>query len=247
MIDVDQVRVLLKELGYTEEDIAILIEQVEHFEGEARERDAIVEEYLGKECIERIVGEIIAPINSRFRVKGELFVLDVGAGSGTFTSRVRDMLTGMGFNPYVYGLDISPGMLDALSRKGIVAVWGVADRIKESIRLNSRYLGLDVPDRFDVVMSTLAFHHFPDPLSVLRSIHSVLRIDGVAVIIGVLRHGYEALRDELKDVHLGFSVDEFSSYAREVFPLVDVEVLDGVYCRVSGYEVGLFKAVLRTI
>jgi len=67
------------------------------------------------------------------------------------------------------------------------------------------------------------------------------------VIIGVLRHEYEALRDELKDVHLGFSVDEFSSYAREVFPRVDVDVLDGVYCQVSGYRVGLFKAILRIV
>ena len=245
MIETGVVESLLKRLGYSDDEVSALIEQIIHFDGEAPNRDNIVMEYLGSECIERIVQEVVEPITVYFEPGSRLRILDLAAGSGTFTVRIRDKLASSGFNVDMYGLDISPGMLSELVKKGISGVWGVADRIRDSILLWREYLGSDAPLEYDVVFSTLALHHFHDPVAVFRSIREVLVDGGLVVVVGVLKHEFGELRDELKDVHLGFSIDEVVSMVNEVFSMVDARVIDDVYCRVGGYMVGLYRAVMK--
>lgn len=245
MIGIDMVERLLNRLGYSDAEVSLLMKQVNHFDGEAPQRDNIVREYLGDYCIERVVREIIHSITVYIQGGKCISILDVGAGSGTLTVKIRDGLRDLGMDAVIYGLDISPKMLDELSRKNIIPIWGVADRIRECIELNSELLGVEVPDVFDVVISTLALHHFNNPSTVLRSIRDVLAKDGVAIIIDILEHDLHMLRDELMDIHLGFSIDSIRSIAEEVFPIIETEIIDSVYCRISDYKVGLFKVVLR--
>jgi|Deesub1362B_J571_1020462.scaffolds.fasta_scaffold00023_102 SAM-dependent methyltransferase len=242
-LNIDLVEELLRRLGLDSKEIGGLMEQIDFFEEEASQRDHIVKDYFGDECVSAVIDELYREI-SRVGVKYP-YILDVGAGSGFFTNIVKLRLRESGFKPYIYGLDISPGMLSELEKKGITPIWGVADKISESIFLNNEYFDTQIPLRYDIVISTLALHHFHSPRDVLRSMRSVLRESGEVIILDVLKHGYEDLHEKLKDVHLGFDVEEIRNLAREIFPVVDVDILDGVYCRVDDTEVGLFKALMK--
>jgi len=237
---IDEVKEFLKKLGFDEKSARELVEQIEYFETEAPERDDIVRDYLRDECIERLVEEIAREVLRLGRK--EVRILDVAAGSGFFTERVKKRLESMGVLTEVYGLDITPSMLKRLKEKGITPVWGVAERIGDSIRIANDHYGLDVPEKFDVVVSTLAFHHFLNPEAVLGSMRDVLVEDGKVVIIDVLKHRHDEFRETLKDTHLGFSIEEMREMGLRVFKNAEVRPL-GLHCEVDGILIGLYKAV----
>ncbi|WP_048152291.1 class I SAM-dependent methyltransferase [Palaeococcus ferrophilus] len=238
--DIDEVRLFLRRLGFEESSLRELIEQIEYFETEAPERDDIVRDYLRDECIERLVKEIVREI---LRLgKGRVKLLDVAAGSGFFTEGIMRKLEENGISVEVYGLDITPSMLKRLRDKGITPIWGVAERIGDSIRIANEYYGLEVPEKFDIVVSTLAFHHFLNPEEVLRSIKDVLGEEGRAIIVDVLKHSHEEFREALKDTHTGFSLEEIQEMGSKVFREIDARPL-GLHCEVNGVMVGLYKAV----
>ena len=240
MAGIEEIRAFLERLGFDEKAVNELVEQIEYFETEAPERDDIVRDYLRDECIERLVEEIAREVLRLGRK--EVRILDVAAGSGFFTERVKRKLEEKGIKVEVYGFDITPSMLKRLKEKGITPVWGVAERIRDSIRIANDHYGFDVPEKFDVVVSTLAFHHFLNPEEVLRSIRDVLEDGGKAVIIDVLKHGHDEFKDTLKDTHLGFSIEEMRGIGLRVFRNAEVRPL-GVYCEVDGILIGLYKAV----
>ncbi len=240
MSGIEEIRAFLERLGFDEKAVNELVEQIEYFETEAPERDDIVRDYLRDECIERLVEEIAREVLRLGRK--EVRILDVAAGSGFFTERVKRKLEEKGIKLEIYGFDITPSMLKRLKEKGITPVWGVAERIRDSIRIANDHYGLDVPEKFDVVVSTLAFHHFLNPEEVLRSIRDVLEDGGKAVIIDVLKHGHGEFKDTLKDTHLGFSIEEIRGMGLRVFKNAEVRPL-GLHCEVDGILIGLYKAV----
>ncbi|WP_367883869.1 class I SAM-dependent methyltransferase [Thermococcus peptonophilus] len=99
-----------------------------------------------------------------------------------------------------------------------------------------------MPEKFDIVISTLAFHHFLNPEDVLRSIRDVLGDGGRVIIVDVLKHSHEEFRESLKDTHTGFSLDEIQEMGSKVFREIDARPI-GLHCEVDGVVVGLYKAV----
>jgi ubiquinone/menaquinone biosynthesis C-methylase UbiE len=91
-------------------------------------------------------------------------VLDLGCGTGQLTARLRRALP----RAAVIGCDFSRGMLDHAARRapGLLLVRGDAQRLP--LR----------PESFDAVVSTEAFHWFPDPDAALGEIHRVLAPGG---------------------------------------------------------------------
>ncbi|WP_324736442.1 methyltransferase domain-containing protein [Thermococcus sp. SY098] len=238
--DIEEIRTFLERLGFGEEEVNELVEQIEYFETEAPERDDIVRDYLRDECIETIVEEIVEEILKLNRKSIKL--LDVAAGSGFFTERVKEKLEEKGIKVEVYGFDITPSMLRRLKEKGITPIWGVAEKIGESIRIANEHYGINAPKEFDVVLSTLAFHHFLKPEEVLRSMKSVLKEGGKVIIVDVLKHEHEEFKETLKDTHLGFPLEEIKGMGSKVFKEVEAGYMD-VYCEVGDIIVGLYKAV----
>lgn len=237
---IDEVKEFLKKLGFDEKSAEELVEQIEYFETEAPERDDIVRDYLRDECIETIVGDIVEEILKLNRENIKL--LDVAAGSGFFTERIKRKLEEKGVKVEVYGFDITPSMLKRLMEKGITPIWGVAEKIRESIEIANEHYGINVPKEFDVVLSTLAFHHFLKPEEVLRSMKSVLKEGGKVIIVDVLKHQHEEFKETLKDTHLGFSLEEIKEMGARVFKNVEAGYME-IYCEVGDIIVGLYKAV----
>ncbi|ASJ12647.1 class I SAM-dependent methyltransferase [Thermococcus thioreducens] len=237
---IEEIRTFLEKLGFGKGEVNELVEQIEYFETEAPERDDIVRDYLRDECIERLVEEIVREVLKLGRK--DVRILDVAAGSGFFTERVKRKLEEKGIKVEVYGFDITPSMLKRLKEKGITPIWGVAEKIRESIEIANEHYGLNVPEKFDVVVSTLAFHHFLNPEAVLGSMKDVLAGGGKAVIIDVLKHRHGEFRETLKDTHLGFSTEEIREMGLRVFKNVEARPL-GLHCEVDGVLIGLYKAV----
>lgn len=101
---------------------------------------------------------------ARLRRAGCRRVLDVGCGTGQLAARIRLELPGT----TVVGCDFSEGMLRQAARRDAATGWvgGDASRLPFGSRT------------FDAVVSTEAFHWFPDQGAVLREFRRVLRPEG---------------------------------------------------------------------
>jgi ubiquinone/menaquinone biosynthesis C-methylase UbiE len=107
-------------------------------------------------------------------------VLDVGCGTGTLTLLAK---TAGGYQSNVYGLDASPEMIDAARRKAVQQQQEVDFRI-------GVIESLPFPDStFDVVLSSLMYHHLPGDLKRLglEEIYRVLKPGGRLLIVDMKR------------------------------------------------------------
>lgn len=125
------------------------------------------------------VGEkrIVREILSRYGDRKETVVLDVGSGPGW----VATMLAKERSNWSITGLDASPQMLahatELAKKKNLCVEWvkGLADKT-------------GLPDeKFTLIVSSLAFHEFPDPRAAIKEMLRVLKKGGSIFIVDLLR------------------------------------------------------------
>ncbi len=109
---------------------------------------------------------------------GQRRVLDVGCGTGLLTSRLARTL----HDASVVGCDFSRGMLERAAARSPRMGW---------VRGNALALPF-APGTFEAVISTEAFHWFPDPAEALREFHRVLEPKG-RILIAVINPPHEAL------------------------------------------------------
>jgi ArsR family transcriptional regulator len=122
---------------------------------------------------------------------------DLGVGDGLLTLMLAEVAE------VVTAVDLSPEMLAALTAraktKGITNVETVEGDIES----------LPLPDSsHDVVVMSQALHHAHDPLRALKEAHRVLVPGGRLLVIELLKHSEEWVRDKLEHVHLGFTEPE---------------------------------------
>lgn len=120
--------------------------------------------------------------------------VDLGIGDGLLTLMLAEVAES------VTAVDLSPEMLGQLSlrakRKGIENVETVEGEIED----------LPLPDEsFDVAVLSQALHHAADPDKALREARRILVPGGRVLVLDLLAHGEDWVRDQLQDVHLGFT------------------------------------------
>ncbi|WGS65593.1 class I SAM-dependent methyltransferase [Marinitoga aeolica] len=231
---------LIEKLGYKELAKKELLEQIKHFEEEAPMRDDIVRSYLEDKCINIIVEEIVSETEKLGRKK--VIFLDVAAGSGFFTEKIMKKLNERDIETFPYALDLTPSMLKRLKKRNIKAVWGIAERIEESIKVSNDYYNTHNSIKFDVIISTLAFHHFLEPEKALKSMKKVLKENGKVIIIDILKHEHVEILENLKDTRPGYSLKEIKNIGNKIFRKVNVEPLEA-YCMVNNKKINLYKAI----
>jgi ubiquinone/menaquinone biosynthesis C-methylase UbiE len=119
-------------------------------------------------------------------------ILDVGTGPGYLPIEIATRAPGLALD----GIDLSPAMVK-LARK-TAAKRGVADRVRFQ-RAHAADLPFD-DGSFDLVISTLSFHHWARPLECLAELHRVLKPQHEAWI-------YDARRDTTHEVNAAFRND----------------------------------------
>jgi ubiquinone/menaquinone biosynthesis C-methylase UbiE len=116
-------------------------------------------------------------------------ILDVGTGPGYLPIEIATRAPGLELD----GIDLSPAMV-RIARK-TATKQGVADRVRFH-RAPAANLPFD-DGSFDLVISTLSFHHWARPLECLAELHRVLKPQHEAWI-------YDARRDTTHEVNAAF-------------------------------------------
>ncbi len=122
---------------------------------------------------------------------------DLGIGDGLLTLMLAEVAE------KVTAVDISSQMLDQLQQraraKGFTNITTVEGEIEK----------LPLPDQsHDVVVMSQALHHAEEPLRALKEARRILLRGGRLLVIDLLAHNEEWVREKLEHVHLGFTEHE---------------------------------------
>ena len=238
----------LIELGLP--DIGTLIKNIEYFtEKEAEKRDEIVKSYFGEVGINTIVNEVAKNLQ---KLRKGSTILDVGAGTGLFTTKIAEKLAN--WNPDLYALDATHAMLTVLVKKlselknvSITPLLGIAERINDSIDMSRKVyesLGMMLPRRFDAIISILMLHHCKSPSEVFSSMKRAMKYGGKLILVDMCKHDFKEFREKLGDAHLGFEPDHIKSELGKIFSVERAEKMpDACKCEESGKSADLFIAV----
>ncbi|HEX9298265.1 MAG TPA: metalloregulator ArsR/SmtB family transcription factor, partial [Polyangiaceae bacterium] len=124
-------------------------------------------------------------------------VADIGTGTGGMLPLLAE------FAERVVAVDISKEMLRrARERAKSLGLSNV-----EFVKADLRDLPLDDAS-VDAAFATLVLHHAPSPTAALKEMARILRPGGILVVLDLVAHGHEWLREEQGDVWLGFARDE---------------------------------------
>ncbi|MBE6049089.1 MAG: class I SAM-dependent methyltransferase [Clostridium sp.] len=105
------------------------------------------------------------------KIKDENFktVLDVGCGTGNMLNMIINKYNDV----EAYGIDISDKMLLKAKEK-------LGDRAYLTLGDSENLPYKD--DKFDLIMCNDSFHHYPNPVNVLKEFHRVLKSGGVLIL-----------------------------------------------------------------
>lgn len=225
---------------------AALAENVRHFTTkEGDKRDSIVCTYFGEVGVNRIVDAIVERLLAPPALRIGSKVLDVGAGSGFFTTRIAQKILCQVADVGFYAIDVTPAMLLALANKSaaITPFLGIAENIRGSMQEAKAYAVM--PDNFDAVFSTLMLHHSVNPEKVFESISKVLAENGKAVVLDLCEHKFEEFKSEMGDLHSGFRLSDIQKMAETFFLEVKIEKIHEIGCTCSGRTAEIFAATMQ--
>jgi len=95
-------------------------------------------------------------------------ILDVGCGTGDLTARLQSELE----PELIAGCDFSAGMLEQARARTRAVHWLQGDALRLPFR----------DGLFNALVSTEAFHWFPDPMAALHEFHRVLAPGGIVLV-----------------------------------------------------------------
>ena len=126
-----------------------------------------------------------------------LSVADIGTGTGGMLPLLAE------FAERIVLVDISKEMLKrARQRAKTLGLSNV-----EFVKADLRSLPIESAS-MHAAFATLVLHHAVNPGAALKEMSRILRPGGTLVVVDLVAHGHEWLRDEQGDVWLGFTRDE---------------------------------------
>lgn len=120
--------------------------------------------------------------------------VDLGIGDGLLTMMLAEVAES------VTAVDLSPSMLDQLQQRARAKGLGNIETVEADIEV------LPIEEAsFDVAVLSQALHHADHPERSLSEAFRVLRPGGSVLLIDLLAHAEDWVRDQLQHRHLGFT------------------------------------------
>ena len=107
-------------------------------------------------------------------VKDNYKILDVGCGTGKLLSMIRNKNNKVD----LYGIDISPKMIEKAKSKKIK---NVSLKVGDAEKLEFDN------DQFDILITSESFHHYPYPSKALKEFRRVLKPNGLLILCDMYR------------------------------------------------------------
>ncbi|MBX0310604.1 MAG: class I SAM-dependent methyltransferase, partial [Sulfurihydrogenibium sp.] len=151
---------------------------------------------LAKNVAEKI--KELVPLNQNMKV------LDFGCGTGLLSFFLQ---------PYVgeiTGIDTSKGMIEVFDKK-----------IKENQIKNMKCFNLDIhtdklPEKYDLIVSSMVFHHIKDVSQILKILYGYLNEGGYIAIADLVKEDGSFHDDNEGVEHFGFEIQEMENKLKEV-------------------------------
>ncbi len=166
-----------------------------YFDTVARDWGEIRDEAQGKADYLPCLKEMISSTDS---------LLELGCGSGTV---LKELMPRQG---ETFGVDYSNAMIEE-ARENL-------KQHTSKIDLRLGYLEhLPIGDEtIDCAIACMVFHHIAEPVEALRDITRVLRSDGKLIVVDLVEHNNEYMRDRYADLWLGFNTETFSKWGAQL-------------------------------
>jgi 2-polyprenyl-3-methyl-5-hydroxy-6-metoxy-1,4-benzoquinol methylase len=150
---------------------------------------------IAKNVAEKI--KELVPLNQNMKV------LDFGCGTGLLSFFLQ---------PYVgeiTGIDTSKGMIEVFDKK-----------IKENQIENMKCLNLDIytdklPEKYDLIVSSMVFHHIKDISQILKILYNYLNEGGYIAIADLVKEDGSFHDDNEGVEHFGFKIQEMENKLKE--------------------------------
>lgn len=165
---------------------------MDHFNKVANEWDSAEKISLMKELATKVKNSV--------ELEFDLEILDFGCGTGLFGLEFVDHAKRL------VGMDSSQAMLDVFDLKtaSISTINSVCVDLQES----------EFKDQFDLIISSMAFHHLKDPLNVLEKLVKLLKDEGQILIVDLDKEdgSFHPDNQGMGVKHYGFSKDELQMW-----------------------------------
>lgn len=139
-------------------------------------------------------------------------IVDLGCGTGDLLPLLKSK------SLHVIGVEKSVKMLEEARKHYELERDGIDIRIGELEHLPLR------DEEADIALTNLVLHHLSEPKKVIKEVHRILKPEGSFIIIDLLLHQDESMRQDYGDLWLGFSMDVLDSWLKDSgFVPLDVE------------------------
>lgn len=181
-------------------------EMVRFFDSIAGAWEKLKREILGDVDINGLILKNIPPSGT---------IVDLGCGTGDLLAFLKDK------GGWLIGVEKSPRMLDEARRR----FSGSGDNI--DLRVGElEHLPLREGEAGTAVVN-MVLHHLPDPIKAFQEVHRVLEHKGRFIIVELLTHNVEGMRERYGDRWLGFSEEDIQSWLNNTgFHFKEIEYFD---------------------
>lgn len=152
----------------------------------------------------KLADDIAGTLTREVNLTPEMDIMDFGCGTGLLTLHLHDKVRS------VTGVDSSQGMLDMLQAKV---------RELNLPNITTRHLDLDRGDvltgSFDLVVSSMTFHHVPHIRPLLEQFHAVTAPSGLVCVADLDSDEGQFHSDNTGVFHFGFDREELRKVFQE--------------------------------
>ncbi|RUM60342.1 MAG: methyltransferase [Persephonella sp.] len=168
----------------------------ERFDKVANKYDTEDKIKRSEQFVEKLIK--IIPINKNFKV------MDIGAGTGLVDIPLSEYVA------QIYAFDLSEGMLNVFKEKL------KNQRIKNIKIFRKDILSEDFSEKdFDLIITSMTFHHLDNPKEALKKLKDYLKEDGYIAIIDLEKEDGTFHSDNTDVKHFGFEKEEVEEWFRE--------------------------------